>query len=322
MMTKMKQVLKNQKVILVTMQNLRDKNLMSDCFSYLYWRCKEGSHCPRLHLCKEYLIDPNECPNDPCKRGFSHDPYDKNNLKIIKSKWKDLTDERNILNSLREYFPRVCRSYEVKFCRIENCERLHICIYFLFDACENNNCTLSHNFNDAHNLKVFESHNMSSLLYWKKYYIVSNILVSRVYKPKKVGERFIAGNESKTKETLKVNLLSEISSSNELEEIKSSGEKGCKQTFMLCNLYLESKCNQGNNCKKLHICKEFLINLNKCPGVVCHLGLSHDPFDESSAKITLSKWSKDSASKVIHELRESFPHLCKKYETAQCDGKF
>ena len=292
------------------------------CCSYFYRRCKEGSHCPRLHLCKEYLIDPNKCPNDPCKRGFSHDPYDKNNLKIIKSKWKDLTDERNILNSLREYFPRVCRSYEVRFCRIENCKRLHICRYFLFDACENNNCTLSHNFNDDHNLEVFESHNMISLLNWKKEYIVSNILVSRVYKPKKVGERFIAGNESKTKETLKVNLLSEISSSDELEEIKNSGEKGCKQTFMLCNLYLESKCNQGNNCKNLHICKEFLINFNKCPGVACQLGLSHDPFDESNAKITLSKWSKDSANKVIHELRESFPRLCKKYETAQCDGKF
>ena len=292
------------------------------CLAYLYRKCKEGNHCSRLHLCKEYLIDPNKCPNDPCKRGFSHDPYDKNNLKIIKSNWKDLSDERNILNALREYFPRVCRSYEVKFCRIENCKRLHICRYFLFDACQNNNCMLSHNFNDDHNFKVFESHNMTSLLNRKKECTVSNLLVSRVYKPKKVGERFIGGDESKTKKILQSNLLSEVSSSNELEEIKYSGEKGCKQTVMLCNLYLDSKCNQGNNCKKLHICKEFLISFNKCPGVVCQLGLSHDPFDESNVKITRSKWSKDSASKVIHELRESFPRLCKKYETSECDGKF
>lgn len=292
------------------------------CFAYLCRRCKEENLCPRLHLCKEYLIDPNKCPNDPCKRGFSHDPYDKNNLKIIKSKWKDLSDKRSILNSLREYFPRVCRSYDVEFCQIENCKRLHICRYFLFNACEKNNCTLSHNFNDDHNFKVFKSHNMVSLLNGKKEYIVSNVLVSRVYKPKKVRERFIAGEDSKAKETLQINLLSETPSSNELEELTNSGEKGCKQTVMLCNLYLDSKCNQGNNCQKLHICKEFLISFNKCPGVFCQLGLSHDPFDESNAKITRSKWHRDSSRKVINELRESFPRLCKKYEAGQCDGKF
>ena len=292
------------------------------CLAYLYRKCKEGSHCSRLHLCKEYLIDPNKCPIDPCKHGFSHDPYDKNNLKIIKSNWKDSSDERNILNSLREYFPRVCRSYEVKFCQIENCKRLHICRCFLFDACQNNNCMLSHNFNDDHNFKVFESHNMTSLLNGKKEHTVSNVLVSRIYKPKKAGQKSIGGDESKTKEILQINLLSEVSSSNELEEIKNSGEKSLKQTVVLCNLYLDSKCNQGNNCKKLHICKEFLINFNKCPGAVCQFGLSHDPFDESNAKITRSKWRKDSASKVIHELREGFPRLCKKYETGECDGKF
>ena len=292
------------------------------CLAYLYRKCKEGSHCSRLHLCKEYLIDPNKCPNDPCKRGFSHDPYDKNNLKIIKSNWKDLSDERNILNSLREYFPRVCRSYEVKFCRIENCKRLHICRYFLFDACQKNNCILSHNLKDDHNFKVFESHNMTSLLNGKKENTVSNVLVSRIYKSKKAGEKLIGGDESKTKEILQINLPSEVSSSNELEEIKNSGEKRHKQPVVLCNLYLDSKCNRGNDCKKLHLCKEFLINFNKCPGVVCQFGLSHDPFDESNAKITRSKWRKDSASKVIHKLREGFPRLCKKYETDKCDGKF
>ena len=92
-------------------------------------------------------------------------------------------------------------------------------------------------------------------------------------------------------------------------ERKVSGKRNTQRPH-ICGFYLNGKCNNGNDCNRLHICKEFLINFNKCPSIICKNGFSHDPFDENNAKITKSKWTETDASKIIHFLRESFPRLC------------
>ena len=153
------------------------------CLACLNGACREGSDCNRLHFCKEALIDSTKCPVNNCIYGFSHDPFDKSNCKIIKSKWKNIDDKIKIFMS--ESFPRVCRPNETKSCGNKDCKKLHICRYFLFDVCANKSCILSHKLTDKHNMKVFKHYNMTSLITQKKDIIVSNILVSKVHKRKK-----------------------------------------------------------------------------------------------------------------------------------------
>ena len=290
------------------------------CCSYLNGTCSEGSNCPRLHFCKEYLVGSNDCPIDKCKYGFSHDPFDKNNYKITKSNWRSIEDKTRILSSIRECFPHVCLPYEVYYCVDRNCKKLHICRYFLFDACEYKTCKLSHSFIDEHNLMVFEHFNMRSLITKEKEVVVSNILVSKMYKRNKMTERKMMGTKSNDiMGTLTTtNSIDQARCSNEFVARKFSGTTGSRSPLIMCSFYLNGKCDNGNDCKRLHLCKEFLINFNRCPGVICQFGFSHNPFDENNAKITKSIWTETDSSRVISFLRESFPRLCKNYEKGDC----
>ena len=295
------------------------KHKIRMCCSYLNGKCREGSNCPRLHICKEYLVSSNDCPSDKCKYGFSHDPFDKNNYKIAKSNWKIIGDKSRILSLIRECFPHICIPYEANFCVDWNCKKLHICRYFLFDACEYKTCQLSHSFIDEHNLMVFEHFNMRSLITKEKEVVVSNILVSKVYKRNKMTEGRMMGTKSDDiqRTSAATNLIHQASCSNEFVARKFSGTSGSRPPLIICSFYLNGKCDKGNDCKRLHLCKEFLINFNRCPGI-CQFGLSHNPFDENNGKIIKSIWTETDPSKVISFLRQSFPRLCKKYENGNC----
>ena len=290
------------------------------CLAYMNGACREGSACHRLHFCKEVLIDSSKCPGNTCIYGFSHDPFDKSNCKIIKSKWKNIEDKTKIITAMSESFPRVCRPNETKSCGNKDCKKLHICRYFLFDVCANKRCTLSHTLTDEHNMKVFKHYNMTNLINQKKDIIVSNVLVSKVHKQNKLEEKHTAGN---SKQAMKI--LGESNSFNlarcsfKDEESRVSGSTATQQSLILCSYYLEGKCDKGNGCKRLHLCKEFLINYNKCPGISCKFGFSHDPFDDNNAKIIKSKWTHTDHKQIISFLRESFPRLCKKYEKGDCE---
>ena len=290
------------------------------CSSYLNGTCSEGSNCPRLHICKEYLIGSNDCPSDKCKYGFSHDPFDKNNYKITKSNWKSIEDKTRILSSIRKCFPHICIPYEANFCEDRNCKKLHICRYFLFDACEYKTCKLSHNLIDEHNLVVFEHFHMRSLITKEKDVVVSNILVSKVYKRHKMTEGRMMGTKSNdpARTLTTTNLINQASSSNEFVARNFYGTTGSRPPLIICSFYLNGKCDKGNDCKRLHLCKEFLINFNRCPGIICQFGFSHNPFDENNGKIIKSIWTETDPSRVISILRESFPRLCKKYEKGDC----
>ena len=293
------------------------------CCSYLHGACSEGSNCPRLHFCKEYLIGSNDCPNDKCKYGFSHDPFDKNNYKITKSNWKSVEDKTRILSSIRECFPHICIPYEANFCEDRNCKKLHICRYFLFDACEYKTCKLSHNFIDGHNLTVFEHFNMRGLITKEKEVVVSNILVSKMYKRSKMTEGRMIGTKSNdnVKTLTTTNSIYQASCSNEFVTRKFSGTAGSRPPLIMCSFYLNGKCDKGNDCKRLHLCKEFLIHFERCPGIICQFGFSHNPFDENNSKITKSVWTETDSSTVISFLRESFRRLCEKYEKGDCNDE-
>ena len=72
------------------------------CLTYLNGACREGSDCNRLHFCKEALIDSTKYPGNNCMYSFLHDPFDKNNCKIIKSKWKNVDDKIKILTAMSQ----------------------------------------------------------------------------------------------------------------------------------------------------------------------------------------------------------------------------
>ena len=123
------------------------------------------------------MIGPKRWPSETCKFGFTHDLFGKNCNAII-SKYKVVGGKTKIVVTISECFPRVCRANEISICGKQDCKKLHICRYFLFDARENKRCKLSHNFVDKYNVKVFKCYNTFNLITEKKDIIVSNILVS------------------------------------------------------------------------------------------------------------------------------------------------
>ena len=290
------------------------------CSAYLNSTCREGSGCSRLHFCKEFLIDPNRCPGETCKFGFTHDLFDKNCNTVV-SKYKLVGDKTEIVTNISKCFPRVCRANEISFCGKQDCKKLHICRYFLFDACEIKRCKLSHNFFDKHNFKVFKYFNMSNLVTEKKDIIVSNILVPKVYNRRKMVEESTDGKLHENFNTTEADSSSVHTSGSFEGENGVSLNAATQNVLTLCSFYLEGKCANGNNCEKLHFCKEFLIDSTRCPNGICQYGFSHEPFDENNAKLVKSKWRETGATKIISLLRGSFPRLCAKYEAGDCVNK-
>ena len=139
------------------------------CSYYLDGKCDKGNSCKRLHLCKEFLINFNKCQKNICQFGFSHDPFDENNTKTIKSKW--------IVSFLRDSFPRLCKNYQEEDCHDENCKKLHIGEDCLCNICKSNDCCLSHKITDEHNSKVFKRYNLADLSKRSMAYILPNILI-------------------------------------------------------------------------------------------------------------------------------------------------
>ena len=194
------------------------------CLSYLNGACREDNDCNRLHFCKEVLIDFTKCLENNCRYSFLQDPFDENNCKIIKSKWKDMEDKKNIVIAMSESFPRVCRPNETKSCGNKDCKKLHIYRYFLFDVCENKRCTFSHKLTDEHNMKVFKRYNMTSLITQKKDIIVVNILVSKVHKWKKTGENITLSSRKSLSKSTELSDES-ILSANEKENVHFASDE-------------------------------------------------------------------------------------------------
>ena len=148
------------------------------CYFYLNGKCHKGNNCKRLHLCKEFLINFNRCPNIICPSGLSHNPFDENNAKITKSIWTE-TDPSTVISFLRECFPRLCEKYEKGDCTAKDCQRLHICANFLFSLCNSNYCCFSHDITDEHNLNVFQMYNLYGASKMPMAYILPNILAAK-----------------------------------------------------------------------------------------------------------------------------------------------
>ena len=116
------------------------------------------------------------CSNSICQYGFSHEPFDESNAKLVKSKWRE-TGATKIIYLLRGSFPRLCTKYEVGDCANKNSRKLHICGDSLFHICKSNYCSLSHSVTDEHNRNVFKIYNLDGLL--KMTFVLPNILVPK-----------------------------------------------------------------------------------------------------------------------------------------------
>lgn len=168
-------------------------------------------------------------------------------------------------------------------------------------------------------MNVFKHYIMTSLITQKNEIIISNILISKVRKREKIGESSTDGNSNQDRKILgESNSLKLARCSFDDEEIKFSGSTAIQRPLILCIYYLDGKCYKGNSCKRLNLCKEFLINFNKCPNNICQFGFSHDPFVENNSRIITSKWTDCDPKRIISFLRDSFPHLCKNYQKEYC----
>ncbi|XP_057290563.1 uncharacterized protein LOC130613241 [Hydractinia symbiolongicarpus] len=271
--------------------NNTSENPMFICASYLKGDCRNPS-CPRLHMCKEFLINANKCSTEDCKFGFSHDLLEGSNKKIINRHSLDSLSDWRLLEHIRSLFPRICKNYQIgTTCTSEQCNRIHICPEYCSDSCSAHNCKFSHDLRDEHNNNVLQTYNLHNIKekgkFTEKQLILANVLYSK--------------SRSKTN--------------------RSSGTPSNeKLTLLMCKFYLDGNCKQ-KNCPRLHMCKEFLINGNKCVADNCKFGFSHDPLDSHNTFIMKKNGDDQLPSWVLLErVRKSFPRVCKDYLNGSCLG--
>lgn len=114
------------------------------------------TYCLNLHICQQYVE--NSCNNARC--GFGHKWFTNHNRRVFQDLYlhelstADLHDViAQTLSSTDQYGPlEICRDYNDDSCT-GKCARLHICRKFVEGRaiCEDENCTLSHDFTDSHN---------------------------------------------------------------------------------------------------------------------------------------------------------------------------
>ena len=251
--------------------------------------------------------------NQPCKNGFSHDIKDAHNKVVLYG----YNLGHNGMKLLRASFPRLFASFQKSGkCEKDFCGYIHLCRYFLQGKCPNE-CQFAARtgLSQQHVHWLLSPYNTTVsplflLAEQKPEILVGNILFH---------SEFDYYNQSEALE--KISSKWQANCSSNVFERKVSGKRNTQRP-LICGFYLNGNCNNGNDCSRLHICKEFLISFNKCPSIICQYGFSHDLFDENKAKITKSKWTETDANKIIHFLRESFPHLCQNYEKGDCVGEY
>ncbi|XP_058660869.1 zinc finger CCCH-type antiviral protein 1-like isoform X3 [Ammospiza nelsoni] len=123
---------------------------------------KECDGCERLHLCKQHLL--GRCHLGPSSCKYSHDIMNAENRKVLKN--HDLSglseNELQVLLLQNDAFflPDTCQLYNKKGCHCShqsNCNKLHVCYYFLKGRCKFPQCLMSHNLLDDHALRVLET---------------------------------------------------------------------------------------------------------------------------------------------------------------------
>uniref|UniRef100_A0A8C5IY09 PAR12 polymerase n=1 Tax=Junco hyemalis TaxID=40217 RepID=A0A8C5IY09_JUNHY len=123
---------------------------------------KECDGCDRLHLCKQHLM--GRCHLGPSSCKYSHDIMNAENKKVLKN--HDLSglseNELQVLLLQNDAFflPDTCQLYNKKGCHCKhqsNCNKLHVCYYFLKGKCKFPQCLISHNLLDDHALRLLET---------------------------------------------------------------------------------------------------------------------------------------------------------------------
>ena len=84
-------------------------------------------------------------------------------------------------------------------------------------------------------------------------------------------------------------------------------------SFRLCYHYLQGNCKLEENCTRLHICKNFLMQL--CPQEHCKYGLRHEILDGNNLGILETKGFLEMSNvEIMFRIVEAFPRVCKVYE--------
>uniref|UniRef100_A0A8C5U869 PAR12 polymerase n=1 Tax=Malurus cyaneus samueli TaxID=2593467 RepID=A0A8C5U869_9PASS len=118
--------------------------------------------CERLHLCKLHLM--GRCHQGPSFCKYSHDIMNAENKKVLKK--HDLSglseDELQVLLLQNDAFflPDTCQFYNKRgddCMQRNNCNKLHVCQYFLKGKCKFPQCKISHNLLDSCALRVLET---------------------------------------------------------------------------------------------------------------------------------------------------------------------
>ncbi|XP_063251380.1 zinc finger CCCH-type antiviral protein 1-like isoform X6 [Prinia subflava] len=123
---------------------------------------KECGGCERLHLCKLHLM--GRCHLGPSSCKYSHDIMNAENKKVLKKYDLSGLSENELQVLLLQndpfFLPDTCHFYNKKGCHCthqSNCNKLHVCRFFLLGKCKFPQCVMSHNLLDSHGLRLLES---------------------------------------------------------------------------------------------------------------------------------------------------------------------
>jgi len=315
------------------------------CAFYLKGSCTRAT-CNRLHFCKEFLVNQRKCNQTPCQYGFSHNPLDRHNKKVI-DQCNSAIPRPKILPALRKSLPRICMDYQNNECQYGGCSKLHLCFSFVQNnVCTLPGCQLCHDFSDLHNSVVLNGYPKLNGIKHKKGDLFTNIFFSKTVsikdhqEQKKQQQLQQTSISAEVVETIYKSLLSNPTGSKKLESadpdvvtfFKNAPNYfrldenphqtmiyACPKDLKPCFYYWREKtgCNSVV-CSAIHICKRQLFDDdNGCTKAQCTL--NHD-FQRDREKQLLQKFRLDGLdnNEVRLLLKIRYPIVCERYLNDTC----
>ena len=315
------------------------------CFDYMSKSGCAVTKCIFLHLCRRYVSD--ACEDDRCK--FSHDTMSTHNRQIVKNCGLTFDSNEDIRKAVTYSQPRVCENYNsTKGCQNAACNRFHICANYVQKICPFENCKKGHHLQTPRNIRLLSTLGFEERLGFKMMLVTCSTESAKIQS--QLGSSYASGlntigtvsrlelllcllNHNQAhmplEELTTLEIFKDISPADVLTWLKSAeGREICKvfptnyqgkhvvslgiKSLQLCFGYCLPCGCQKEDCKFLHICREYIAEF--CTRTICKY--SHDIRNDHNRSI-LKKAGVESLTdqNLVKAIRLSVPKVCMEYNS-------
>ena len=315
------------------------------CFDYMSKSGCTVKKCIFLHLCRRYVSD--TCEDDRCR--YSHDTMSIHNREIVKNCGLTFDSNEDIRRAVMYSQPRVCENYNsTRGCQNVACNRFHICANYVQKICPFENCKKGHHLQTPRNIRLLSTLGFEERLGFKMMLVTCSTESAKIQS--QLGSSYASGlntigtvsrlelllcllNHDQAhmplEELTTLEIFKDISPADVLTWLKiAEGREICKvfptnyqgkhvvslgiKSLQLCFGYCLPCGCQKEDCKFLHICREYIAEF--CTRTICKY--SHDIRNDHNRSI-LKKAGVESLTdqNVVKAIRFSVPKVCMEYNS-------